>query len=132
MSLRRAAWRRGKQASKFAWGWLKEQPPVKRRLTEAEERLQRHRARIEEQLRRYEAEFMEWLRGLEEAQGFAPARGRSPTLSESYARLGVRYGAPFPEVRRAWRQKMRGCHPDLSRHCRWWRWNRHSDSVACG
>lgn len=113
MSLRDAAWRHGKVVGKAAWGWLKEQPPVKRRIAEAEAGIARHRSRIEEKMRRLEAELHEWVRMIEESQGFSPARS-GPSLSESYARLGVPYGAPFSEVRKAWRQKMRGCHPDLS------------------
>jgi len=114
MSLKEVAWRHGKLVGKVAWSWLKEQPPVKRRLTEVEEGVARHRARIEERLRRLEAELLEWVKMLESTQGYGPPRGSSPTLGESYARLGVPYGAPFHEVRKAWRQKMRDCHPDLS------------------
>lgn len=113
MGLRRAALKHGKVAGKLAWNWLKERPPVKQKLEEAEEEFTRHKRRIEEKIRHIEAELLEWIRLLEESQGFAPARGSTPTLSESYLRLGVPYGAPFTEVRRAWRRKMRDCHPDL-------------------
>ena len=114
MGLRRAAWRQGKVAGRAAWEWLREQPPVKRKLSEAERRIALHRAQIEERRKRFEAELLEWLRQVEASQGIPSQRGSSPSLSESYARLGVAYGAPFSEVRRAWRLKMRACHPDLS------------------
>ena len=112
----KGAWREGRRAGSAAWGWLKEQPPVKQRVERAERIIEERKRHLEARLRRLEAELYEWVRSLEDAHGYAPPRVRGPSLQESYARLDVPYGAPFEEARRAWRKRLRACHPDRFPH----------------
>ena len=117
MSIKSEAWRQGKRVGKVAWRWLRAQPPVARRLERVERTLEDKRAALEERLVTLEHHLYEWARRImEEAQAQREAAGghasARPTLQACYARLGLAYGAPLSECKRAWRERMLACHPD--------------------
>ncbi len=123
MGIRSAAWRQGKQVGRAAWQWLRVQPPVARQVERAERALEERRQLLEElleeRLAALERELYEWAQRLMEegrARGAAAGGGGRPTLHESYARLGVPYGASLSESKRAWRERMLSCHPDRFAH----------------
>lgn len=120
MGIRAVAWRQGKRAGRAAWGWLRAQPPVARRVERLERALDAGRLELEGRLSELERELFEWAQRLmdeararaEAAGGAASGASARPTLQESYQLLGLPYGAPLAETKRAWREKMLSCHPD--------------------
>ena len=120
MGIRAAAWRQGRRAGRAAWSWLRAQPPVARRVERLERALDAGRLELEERLSELERELLEWAQRLmdeararaEAAGGGAGGVGARPTLQASYLLLGLPYGAPLAESKRAWRERMLACHPD--------------------
>jgi DnaJ-domain-containing protein 1 len=107
--------RSGRLVGGIAWRWLKVQPPIKRRLNALELKVDQIRNQVEEVIQIAEDEFWTWVRQLESEM--PPRRSNAgPPLRECYALLGVAPSSEFSQVRKAWREAMRRCHPDLFAH----------------
>lgn len=110
--IRREVWYASKVIGKAAWSWARTQPPVKRQLDRLEMAVDEVKQQAREKIADFEKEFWKWVEQLE-ADGYIESPHRSgPSLVVCYERLGVQSYASDQEVRKAWRKKMMGCHPD--------------------
>ena len=109
--IRRRLVRGGRLVGKLAWQWVKQQPPVQKKIHQVEQKIAQGREQLKDAMRLAEEEFWAWVKQLE-AESSIHRQKTGPTLNECYQILGISSHASWQEIKKAWREQMRTYHPD--------------------
>jgi DnaJ-domain-containing protein 1 len=102
----------GRILGEVAWDWLKQQPPVQKQIKRVEKQIENTRQHVKYRWQLAEEEFWQWVNQLEAEGSFQRPIRSGPSLTECYQLLGVSPHTSWSEIKKAWREKMRACHPD--------------------